>query len=170
MSKQARKQRRAQRRTTQGGTRVGVALRKTKEAVKKGAQAAAKGALTAPLIPFVPMMKSILRKRGVNPPSKVQELAQAFFKNVVKKTEGFESVEPVTITAIITAIISFFKKLKEKKAQGKGLTQEEKDVLNEVEKVGEAAAEINEGESSSSMGGLMPILLIGLAAIFLFKN
>lgn len=163
-----RRENRAEKREARGGTRVGAVLK----AVKKGAQAVGKGVVTAPLIPFVPMMKSVLRKRGVTVPSKIEDLARAFFQNVARKTEGFEDLEPVTITAIITAIISYFKKLKEKKAKGENLSPEESDVVDEVEKVGEVASEL---QAEGSVGGVgsNKMLLIGgalLAAFLIFRG
>lgn len=138
LSRAERKAKRKSRRTTR---------KKKVAAVKKKVVAKAKkvGQIAA-LTPFrIPMM-TVLKAKGITPAKDLSDLARQFYNEVVKKdsyeTEldfengsnvavdysnmpSFmqESIEPVTITAIVSGILSFFKGVKEKKAAGQPLTK-----------------------------------------------
>jgi hypothetical protein len=164
---------------------------KAKQAVKKIAAAPAKAATFAILIPFKPMMNSMLEKRGFKPEKKLSNLAQQFFDNVVKKdnfeNEYFESeylenadagLVVGTIGDIVNAIKNWIQrrkeKLKEKEAAGEKLTEGEKNFVSNTEAIQEAAEDaIKEGvrnEVSQKAGDFItsPIGLISIAAIAYF--
>jgi hypothetical protein len=131
---------------------------KAKKAIVKVATAPAKAAAFAVLIPFTPMMKSILKKRGFKPEKKIKDLANQFFDKVVKK-ESFESqyfeseyaenadagLVVGTIGDIVTAIKNWIQrrkeKLKEKEAAGEKLTEGEKNFVDNTEAIQTAAEE-----------------------------
>lgn len=90
----------------------------------------------APLLPFRAAMKLILRSKGVKPKDKIDELSQQFYKIVIKKENysEIEHIEPTIISAIVTAVLAYFKNLKKKKEEGKELTESEKKALDVAEK------------------------------------
>ena len=111
-----------------GGRRGRRLIRKaTRIEARKGQTAVGRGiraATFAPLAPFRKPMQKALRRAGVaNPPRKLRDLAPMFFKKIVKRNsyEVSDNVEPVTVTAIISAIIAFFKNMKNRKEQGQPL-------------------------------------------------
>lgn len=183
MSKKKRQTRRAARRASRGGkTAVGAMLKKVGTAVKKGGEAA----MLAPALPFKGVMRKALQKRKINPPRKMSELIRSFYENVIKKgnyEEYLEHVDPVTIGAIVTAVVNFFKKMKKKKDDGEKVSSEENEFADTVEEVSkQAAAMIEAGrdaeiQSEDSKGNsIFPkgkdgesnkMLLIG-AALLLF--
>lgn len=137
---------------------------KAKKAVKKVAAAPAKAAAFAVLIPFRPMMESMLKKRGIKPVKKMSELAQQFFSEVVKKdnfeSEYFEDAEASTeggkkfdaatagvivgtIGDIVNAIKNWIQRrkdrLKEKEAAGETLSEGEKNFVANTEAITDAA-------------------------------
>jgi len=121
--------------------RAGEAVRRTAQRAAKGAGKVIKkglgvGALTAtaaiaPLVALFPLMKTIYRRRtGKSLPKNPVEAVKAFYNEVVKRSPGFAyDIDPVTITAIVTAVLSFLRELvkrsKEKKARGEQLSEEE---------------------------------------------
>jgi hypothetical protein len=154
---------------------------KAKEAVKKVAAAPAKAAVFAVLIPFQPMMKSVLKKRGFTPEKKLSKLANQFFEKVVKK-ENFESqylyfeaeyaeaggagagdaakgldagLIVGTIGDIVNAIKNWIQrrkeKLKEKEAAGETLTEGEKNFVDNTEAIQDAANEAIRGEITETV-------------------
>lgn len=97
-----------------------VRSRKGQTAVGRGIRAAA----FAPLAPFKkPMIKALRRKGVKNIPRKMRDLAPLFFREIIRKDsyQPSDNVEPISITAIIQAIINFFKKKKKDKEQGRDL-------------------------------------------------
>jgi len=136
---------------------VGKAVSKVTSGIKKAANNAIKGVGNAiksvskvvskvgtlPILPFKGAMKKALDKKGVKYGNNIEDIAKKFVTNVVKKSnfEGYEQyyeasahVEPLTIAAIVSAIVGFFKKLKAQ--QGKGdLPPEEQAIVDEVEAI-----------------------------------
>jgi truncated hemoglobin YjbI len=163
---------------------------KAKEAVKKIATAPAKAAAYVILLPFQPMMRSMLEKRGFKPKKKLKDLVEQFYNDVVKKEnleEGFESeylenadagLVVGTITDIVTAVKNWIgrrkEKLKEKEAAGEVLTEGEKNFVDNTEAIEGAAKEaIREGikENVSQKAGdfiTSPVGLILVAAVAYF--
>ena len=191
LSKEERKARRSQRRTTRKGK---VAEAKTK--VKETAKRVGKIAVLAPF--RIPMM-TILKSKGITPKKDLSDLARQFYMEVVKKdayeTElDFEAgdnvavdysnmpsfmqenlVDPVTITAIVSGILSFFQGVKDKKAAGEPLTKTQQVALKAGEAVEKestqiAMDEIEEGigETVTGAAGLIKSnigIIIGIAAV-----
>jgi len=171
---------------------------KAKEAVKKIATAPAKAAAFVILLPFQPMMRSMLEKRGFKPKKKLKDLVEQFYNDVVKKDnfeegfeeafeEGFEAeylenadagLVVGTITDIVTAVKNWIQrrkeKLKEKEAAGETLSEGEKNFVDNTEAIEGAAKEaIREGikENVSQKAGdfiTSPVGLILIAAVAYF--
>lgn len=170
-------------------------------AVKKKVVTSAKrvGQITL-LAPFVVPMQTVLKSKGITPKKDLSDLARQFYNEVVKKdsyeTEldfetgdnvavdysnmpSFmqESIEPVTITAIVSGILSFFQGVKEKKAAGQALTKTQQIALKAgeaVEKEGNQmaidAVEEGVGETVIGIGDLIKnniAIIAGLAAVAL---
>lgn len=173
--------------------KIDEAKDKLKGTVKKVGQIAV-------LSPFRLPMIAILKKKGITPKSDLSDLARQFYMEVVKKdsyeTEldfetgenvavdytnmpSFmqESIEPVTITAIVSGILSFFKSVKEKKAAGEPLTPVQDAAAKageEIEKQGNQmaidAVEEGVGETVIGIGDLIKnniAIIAGLAAVAL---
>lgn len=122
--------------------------------------------LLTPLIPLVPAMRSSLKKKGLTPPKKLDELARMFYKVIVKKESAFDRADHlVPIAAIIPPIIGFVKNLIHAKKNKAKLPPEEKvvadaaeSVINEVEKdqvqqavASSQAAQQTEGEIAAGI-------------------
>ena len=97
-----------------------------------------KGVAVAPLIPYFPLMKAIMKKRGVGIPRDPDELVKSFYQNIIKKGVKNDSIEPVTITLIVSAVLSFFTGLKKKRDEEKA-NEEEKKIADKADEVGEVA-------------------------------
>ena len=166
-------------------------FKKAKDAVKKIATAPAKAAGFVVLLPFRPMMESLLKKQGIKPEKKLSEVAKQFFDNVVKKdnfeNEYFEIGEAEnadaglvvgTIGDIVNAIKNWIQRrkerLKEKEASGEKLSEGEKNFVANTEAVEDAANEaIREGirENVSEKAGdfiTSPVGLILIAGVVYF--
>lgn len=80
-----------------------------------------KSTIYAPLLPLKGAMKKALTRGGFRVPSKMPDLVPQFYNKIVKSNsyEVSDSVEPLTISAIITAIIGFFKRKKDDKEAGR---------------------------------------------------
>ena len=129
------------------GKNLKKGFKKVGGALKKVGQAAA----LAPLLPLKGVMKKALKKKGVNPPSKLPDLAEAFYNNIVKKShydtayfgrslerDGYN--DDHIVGSIVEGIISFIKTLKKKKEEKKkGLPVQfspvEKEIIEGSEKV-----------------------------------
>lgn len=190
LSREERKARRSQRRTKR---KEKIATTKTK--VKETAKRVGKIAVLSPF--RIPMM-TILKSKGITPKKDLSDLARQFYMEVVKKDsyeteldfEGGdnvavdysnmpsfmqESIEPITITAIVSGILSFFQGVKEKKAAGEPLTKTQQVALKAGQAVEEestkiAMDEIEEGigETVTGAAGLIKSnigIIIGIAAV-----
>lgn len=106
--------------------------------VNKAVDLGKKGIAVAPLIPYFPLMKAIMKKRGVTIPRDPDELVKSFYQNIIKKGIKNDSIEPVTITLIVTAVISFFTQMKKKRDEEKA-SEEEKKIADKADEVGDVA-------------------------------
>lgn len=119
----------------------------------------------AMLAPFIPVMKAMLSKRGLNPENSLDDLAHQFYRVIIKGetyVKNFENFDPVTISVIVSAIVSFIKGIIEKKKQGKQLSNEEEVVLAASE---EAVKEYNEETEKDNkmiyiVGGIIALLVV----------
>lgn len=121
--------------------------------------------------------------RGYTKNTPLPDLAKAFIKFVVKRErpdlvppeleDTFErdTIEPVTISAIVTAIIAFIKGLKKKKEDGQPLTKSQKAIVDVAETVEDRAYEIADEEVSFQLGDWirqnLALVLVG-AAVLIF--
>jgi len=105
----------------------------------------------APLLPFMPAMIAALKVKGKPAGGDIKHVANNFFKYVIKgsnfepeelygineiDTES-DTFDPVTITAIVTAVINYIKAAKKKKAQDR--TAEENAAVHAADKAAEEA-------------------------------
>ena len=137
---------------------------KLKEIGNKIKNKASKAKL-AVLAPFIPVMKAMINKRGLTPESSLDDLAHQFYTVIIKNetyTKNFENFDPVTVSVIVSAIVSFIKGIIQKKKEGKQLSNEEEVVLAASE---EAVKEYNEETEKDKktvyiIGGIIALLII----------
>ncbi len=175
--------------------RVRKFAKKVGKAAKKGAkfltQKAKQGGILVLLTPFRKAMVKQLKLRKIKVPKTLEDIAKSFFQNVVKRNayeeaayfEGeenlvttgntdyeFNTLEPVTISAIVSGIVSFFKKLKAKKDEGAELTPSQKVLVEQVEEAEKQVEQITEEETDRTIGSMVQkywwvgvILVLGIA-------
>lgn len=164
--------------------RLKGALKKATEKVKKAAKKMGAAAAFAPLLPFKGAMKKALKRRGVAAPNKMDELAKVFYTNVLqsKKYEGeFQHVEPVTVSLIVSAVLSFFKDMMKKKAEGTASPEElalAKDADESAEAFTKSAGAGDDdddeggegaGDEGGSMKGVIVMVAVALALYVVLK-
>lgn len=90
-----------------------------------------------PLAPFKRAMKKRLEQKGIQSSNRLEDVVDKFYSNIVRKESGFETVDPVTISMVISAVINWFKKLAEKAKTPEGkaaLDAGMQEILNIVNK------------------------------------
>lgn len=118
--------------TKRGRKDLKKAAKDTGKAIKKIGGIAA----FAPLLPLVPMMKKALKKKGKPVPSGVQNVAKAFYNEIVTKHGSYEEIHfdsdldadniiSEAIGGIVKGILEFVKGLKKKKQAGDKLSDTE---------------------------------------------
>jgi hypothetical protein len=164
-------------------------INKAKKLVKKAILAPAKAAQFAVLIPFRPAMEKMLKTRGVNPAKKFSEVIKQFHDTVLKKNfenqisnadeygvifDSQENLVDDVAGGIITAILEFFKRIKDKKKNGEKLTPEEEKIAAAAENIDTAVREaardgIEEtiGEKLTSPTGLIVVGGLAVGGIYL---
>jgi len=157
--------------------KLGKALRRIGEGISKGVKKLVKETKNipfAPLLPFKLAMKRILHEKGVDTSNDITEIAQKFYNVVIQKKSNYEiysyeHLAPAAISAIIAAVIDFFKSLKKKKERGEKLTESEEKALELAEKATEeAVSEVKEQAKVEVMSkSYMPIVIIALVAVVL---
>jgi len=146
--------------------RVKKFAKKVGKAAKKGAkflsEKAKQGGILVLLTPFKKAMIKQLKMRGVKVPKSLEDIARSFFKNVV--------LDPITVSAIVSGIVSFFKKLKAKKDEGAELTPSQKVLVSQVEEAEKQVEKITEEETDRTIGSMVQkywwvgvILVLGIA-------
>jgi hypothetical protein len=175
--------------------RVKKFAKKVGKAAKKGAkfltEKAKQGGVLVLLTPFKKAMIKQLKLRKVRVPKTLEDIAKAFFQNVVKRNayeeaayfEGEENLvttgntdyeidtlDPVTISAIVSGIVSFFKKLKQKKDEGAPLTPSQEVLVAQVEEAEKQVEKITEEETDKTIGAMVQkywyvavIVVLGIA-------
>jgi len=152
-------------------------LKKVGKAIKKVALAPAKAASFAALIPFQPMLKAAVKKKGIEPKKKLSELAKQFH-SVVLQGKNFEEENLIEdIASIVKGIISFFqskkKVLEEKKAAGEELSEGEENTLDTVSAIEKQVQDTVVDGAKSSIGDFvtspMGLIVIGLGIFALVK-
>jgi hypothetical protein len=154
-------------------TKLGKALEKLGKGVKKIAKKA-KNIPFAPLLPFKLAMKKILHERGVETSNDINEITQKFYNVVIQKKASYEiysyeHLAPAVVSAIIAAVIEYFKTLKKKKERGEKLTEAEEKALQVAEEAtAQAVSEVKEQAKVEIMSkSYLPIIIIALVAIIL---
>lgn len=136
-----------------------------KKRIKTKVQKAGSKAMFAPLVPLKPVMIKVLNQKGktVSRKIKMPELAKMFYNEIVVKSEpNFETldydfdfdsfVDPVTISALVSGIVTWIKGLRKKKAEGESLNKVEKTVVDGTEEVEKEIQEQVQKEAARSVG------------------
>lgn len=155
-------------------TKIGKALQNIGKGVKNIVKKAADVPF-APLLPFKLAMKKILKGKGVSTDGDtIVEVVQKFYNVILQKKanyeiQSYEHIAPAAVSAIIAAVIDYFKSLKRKKESGEKLTETEEKALNTAEEATAAAiSEVKEQAKTEVMSKTyLPIIGIALAAIVL---
>lgn len=145
-----------------------------KKVVSKGKSIVQKGVSFIALKPLEPVMKVMLKSRGIKHGNSLEQISLAFYNHVIKGdafetskvanpqkfSANFVPPDPATVSMIVQAIISFFKMIKEKKAKKEALSKEEEaaaEIFEEVESEIKKGIEAEDGETDNTM------LYIGIA-------
>lgn len=204
MSKSSRKAKRGERRENRR-EKIGTLKDKVKGAAKKVGDKVKDATIGAVFLPLKPFMGIIKKNLGYDSSDKVstEDLLREFYDKNVRKsksdygleydrygdepqlssnTSAFsdgENFDPVTISAIVTGIISYFKKLKAKKAAGEPLTGNEAKVVEAGEEIGQSVDDMKVEEINSTVGEslikylpyiIVAIILIAIAFYFATKS
>lgn len=161
-----------------GKGRIKRFVKNLKDNVNKAAKTGGQNLGYAPLIPFKPLMVNALKKKGENVKlsTPMSKLAPLFRDIIVRKktTRNYadlylESLAEEEIIAIVREVLDFVKTLAKKKEDNERLSEDEKDIVNEGEKV---ADDIKEKGTVSVAGGNWfadnKMIIIGAAAVILF--
>lgn len=109
----------------------------TKTVVKKAGdvlQKAGENVKLAPLVPLIPVMKTMLKKKGIAAPSGLENLANTFYQVIILKKPDVKKfdLDPVTLGIIVSAIVKFVQSIIDKKKAGQKLTPEEEAAAAEL--------------------------------------
>lgn len=144
--------------------KIGRGLKKAVKAVGKGVKSVGVRLALAPLYPLIPVMRNALKKKGVNPPKKLPDLAEAFFNNIVKKSnfDSYYSGKTLEYDGynddhiagdIVQGILKFVKDLiQKKKDKKKGIPVALSPVEEEI--VGGAERVLNKIEKKATESGI----------------
>ena len=175
-------------RVRKAAQKIGAATKKAKAAAKKIVKNAAQKGKLAILAPFRKAMEKQLRLRRIRVPKTLEEVARTFFTQVVRRNayeeaayfEGEESlvavdteyneIDPVSISAIVSGIVAFFKKIQDKKKEGAPLTPAQEQLSKQLDEVERQAETIREEETDRTIGEMLQqywwvavILVLGIA-------
>jgi hypothetical protein len=149
------------------------------------------------LKPFESHMRSMLKSKGITPKSGMTDLAEQFYNNIVKAS-NFESyyekddfqgvvyyshpfempqdgarmdtIDPVTITIIISAIISFFKNMSQKRKRGEQMTDTQLAAAKAYDEVTRQGQLYATSELTAYFQQYGVWVLLGILAIVLLKK
>ena len=175
-------------RVRKAAQKIGAASKKAKSAAKRIVKNAAQKGKLAILAPFRKAMEKQLRLRRIKVPKTLEEVARTFFTQVVKRNayeeaayfEGeenlvavdteFNEIDPVSISAIVSGIVAFFKKIQDKKKEGAPLTPAQEQLSKQLDEVERQAETIREEETDRTIGEMLQqywwvavILVLGIA-------
>ncbi len=181
LSRQNRKAKRQAKKVVRKAKRKEIGA-KVKKAVKRTIKKAKDVGGVAILIPFKALMQKTLRAKGINPSNNLTDLAKQFFQYIVRRnsydevkylTNGtgmaidteFEnlhgidvtrdSVDPVTMTAIISAVVKYVKGVIDKKKKGDPMTPTQKKVADLGEEINEKYDDAKSDAVSSEVGDIV---------------
>lgn len=179
--------------------RIKRGLTKAKKAAGQVFEKAKDVGVIAVLVPFKGLMQRTLRKIGVKPKNNLTDLAKQFFQYVVRRNsydetkhlttgtglsidtefEQFhgidvtrDSIDPVTLSVIVTAIVKYVKGVQDKKERDEPLTPTQKTVATVGDEVNRRYGELKDEAVSMEVGEVVKqywwVAAIGL--IFLLKK
>lgn len=153
---------------------VKKATDKTKSTVKKLKQVGG----YAPLLPFKPVMVNILKSKGesVSMATKMDKLAPLFRDVVIRKktTRNYgdlylESLAEEEIISIVREVLDFIKSIAKKKQDNERLSEDERKIVEQSEKVADEIKENGTGaKTDSNWFKDNMIVILGAAAVILF--
>lgn len=139
--------------------------------------------------PLMPVMGKALRSKGVNTKGMgLAEMSKQFYNKIVVKQSGdmyeeliydpdVDYIDPVTITALVSAVIGFIKRLKKKKEEGATLTPTQEKIVSGSDAVMENIKYEAEVQGAESIGRtlfmdnkIIVIVVIAAVAFFLLKK
>jgi len=181
-------------RVRKAARKIGAATNKAKSAAKRVLKNAAQKGKLAILAPFRKAMEKQLRLRRIRVPKTLEEVARTFFTQVVKRNayeeaayfegeenlvtleteysgiNGANTLDPVSISAIVSGIVSFFKKIQDKKKEGAPLTPAQEQLAKQLDEVEQQVDNIREEETDRTIGEMLQeywwvavILVLGIA-------
>lgn len=147
---------------------------KTKSTVKQLKQVGG----YAPLLPFKPVMVNILKSKGesVSMATKMDKLAPLFRDVVIRKktTRNYgnlylESLAEEEIISIVREVLDFIKTIAKKKQDNERLSEDERKIVEQSEKVADEIKENGTGaKTDSNWFKDNMVIIIGAAAVILF--
>ncbi|NMD01073.1 MAG: hypothetical protein GYA62_15325 [Bacteroidales bacterium] len=157
------------------GSKVKGAAGKVKEAAKKTVNKLKEAGGFAILLPFKLAMRKLIVSKGKTPETNFDKLCLQFKAVVIDGKESFEmqtleSLDPVTVTVVISAITGFFKALRDKKKSGKELTKFENEALQLAEEGSEIIKDEIRTEAKLSAFNPLIIILAVLIVFFVFRK
>jgi len=181
-------------RVRKAAQKIGAASKKARKAAKRVLKNAAQKGKLAILAPFRKAMEKQLRLRRIRVPRTLEEVARTFFTQVVRRNayeeaayfegeenlvtleteysgiNGGNTIDPITISAIVSGIVSFFKKIQDKKKEGAPLTPAQEKLAQQLDEVEQQVDTIREEETDRTIGEMLQqywwvavILVLGIA-------
>ncbi len=151
------------------GKDKGKLLAKIKKTIKKVGSVVADAPLL-PILPFILVMKKMLKDRGLPLGENNRDLVKSFYENIVKKHKSFDDQREnlvEDIVSIVKDIIGFFAKAKGKTDKGQG-SPEEKEAVKLATKVIETPTtdkEEKSGMTNKIPGGKNTLFIVGGLAV-----
>jgi hypothetical protein len=173
---------------------LGKVIQSIGKGIGKGGLAVGKGLTWVALKPFEKVMIRGLQARGRRVKANISlgDLAREFLRHVVSAErpdlvpqnlrDSFErdTLEPLTISAIVTAIISFVKGLKKKEQDGEELTPSQAAMVRTADSIQSTAFDIATEEADQGIGGFVRknavwivggiLALAGIAVFFIGRS
>ena len=156
--------------------RIKKAIKKAKDKTKATVKKLKENGGYAPLLPFKAIMVAALKKKGesVKLSTPMSKLAPLFRDVIVRKktTRNYgdlylESLAEEEIIAIVREVMDFIKSLTKKKENNERLSEEEKEIVEEGEKVAKDISEKGT-EAGGNWFADNKMIIIGAAAVVLF--
>lgn len=144
-------------------------LAKIKKTVKKVGNVVADAPLL-PILPFILVMKKMLKDRGLPIGENNRDVVKSFYQNIVKKHKSFDDQREnlvEDIVSIVKDIIGFLTKAKKKTDKGEG-SAEEKEAVVLAKKVIETPTtdkEEKSGTTNKIPGGKNTLFIVGGLAV-----
>lgn len=172
--------------------------KKVGTAAKKVISKAKEGGTIILLKPYAGLMKRVLKKKGVKAPSNLLDLAKTFFTNVVKVNHfdehnhfggnqsvvmdyendysnidaSLDNLDPVTITAIVSAVVKWIKGQMDKKKSNEPLTPVQEQAAIIGEKIETQYNEERENQVNMEVGDMLTQYwwVLALGAFLMIKK